>query len=360
MRRGRDWRHWPSSDRAPSQGRGPRAVGCCGRRGDDGTGRGRPELAASGVDRIARRPGDARYGTALEGSTRLETLSDSTSQLKAARDEVDQAVSTQPPLAQLESWRANRAQLEKLAADRAALDLDALGADLAEATSARDRGVTDLNTLRMAHAAHVVREGLVPGEPCPVCLIVVGEVPEEGGGPSGVDGPSDEGAGWSRVPGRRGTRPAQRGRGRGQGLGSSGGGGRGASREAPGAGPGRVGDRGAGGARRAQGAESTRTWSACTWRPRRPGQAGRALHRASAWSRLCSAPGTCLRRRSRRSPGDDPVQAWQLFESWRVGEIERRQVGSREAGRGGRDWRRPKPIRRLRRCGPGWRAWASK
>ena len=119
----------------------------------------------------------------LEASTRLEALSEAISQLKAARGEVDQAISAHTPLPQLESWRANRAQLEKLAADRAALDLDALGAGLAEAAAARDRGVADLNSLRVAHAAHVVREGLVPGEPCPVCFTVVGEVPDEGGGP---------------------------------------------------------------------------------------------------------------------------------------------------------------------------------
>ncbi len=261
----------------------------------------------------------------LEGSTRLEALSDSTSQLKAARDEVDQAVSTQPPLAQLESWRANRAQLEKLAADRAALDLDALGADLAEATSARDRGVTDLNTLRVAHAAHVVREGLVPGEPCPVCLIVVGEVPEEGGGPTeSMDLLTKELAGLeSRAAEARDRLKGAEGEAKGLDR-------RVAEVEALLAGaaaPDLVESAIVALeelAERRAGIDEDLERVHLETEDARARLAELSARASSLFEALLSAR-DLLAAEKPPIPGDDPVQAWQSFESWRVGEVERRR-----------------------------------
>ena len=54
---------------------------------------------------------------------------------------------------------------------------------MAEATAARDQKLAELSSLRLEHAAHTVRQGLVVGEACPVCHIVIEAIPNAGGGP---------------------------------------------------------------------------------------------------------------------------------------------------------------------------------
>ncbi len=114
---------------------------------------------------------------------RIEALAGSLTDLAARRDEIDLALTGQPALTQLESWKAGMERLDQLAARRSALDLDGLAAQLEEITSTRQRVYGELEAARIGHAAHAVRQGLVVGEPCPVCEVVVGALPQVGGGP---------------------------------------------------------------------------------------------------------------------------------------------------------------------------------
>jgi exonuclease SbcC len=92
---------------------------------------------------------------------------------------IEEALSEHPGLQQLESWQSDRKRLEDLTSGRAALDLDRLVTRVEETTAARDSARVALDTVRVEHAAHGLRQGLVVGDPCPVCQAVISTIPVE-------------------------------------------------------------------------------------------------------------------------------------------------------------------------------------
>ena len=119
----------------------------------------------------------------LEAKGNLEVLTQVVAGLIDERDAADAGIVGFPPLSELEAWAANHARLKSLRADRAALDLEALSRELTEATAARDQKLGELSSLRLDHAAHTVRQGLVVGEACPVCHVVIEAIPSVDVGP---------------------------------------------------------------------------------------------------------------------------------------------------------------------------------
>lgn len=94
-------------------------------------------------------------------------------------DAVEGRLSQLPPRATLEGWVRARGRLLTLEEQRAGLDLDRLRAEAEAATEDRDRLRTELDLVQVANAAHLIRSGLHPGEACPVCRGVVGELGDE-------------------------------------------------------------------------------------------------------------------------------------------------------------------------------------
>jgi exonuclease SbcC len=84
-----------------------------------------------------------------------------------------------PALAQLEAIQRDYGARQELAARLAALDLPALAARAKESMAAQDGARAGLETARVAHAAHDLRQGLSVGDPCPVCGGVVGTLEED-------------------------------------------------------------------------------------------------------------------------------------------------------------------------------------
>jgi exonuclease SbcC len=126
---------------------------------------------------------DALDKDRLEADTGLE---EATAALRGLVDEskaAGEALAGHAPLGELEAWATGHARLEALAADRDALGLDSLTSDLAAVTADRNLKLDELTALRLEHASHTVRQGLVIGEPCPVCAALVKEIPATDGGP---------------------------------------------------------------------------------------------------------------------------------------------------------------------------------
>ena len=96
---------------------------------------------------------------------------------EVARAELDQAIATHPDRRVVEAWHTDLGRLEAMMAKRVALDLDRLTGVVDEATAARDQSRADLETMRVEHAAHQLRQGLEPGGTCPVCYSSVAIVP---------------------------------------------------------------------------------------------------------------------------------------------------------------------------------------
>ncbi len=119
----------------------------------------------------------------LDAKEGLEVVTQLLAGFVAERDAADAAIKGFTPLSKLEGWAANRDRLDSLRVDRAALDLQALSDHMAVTTDSRDRKVAELSSLRLEHAAHTVRQGLVVGEVCPVCLAAIEEIPSPSGGP---------------------------------------------------------------------------------------------------------------------------------------------------------------------------------
>ncbi|HEY6627465.1 MAG TPA: SbcC/MukB-like Walker B domain-containing protein, partial [Acidimicrobiia bacterium] len=118
----------------------------------------------------------------VEAFARIEALAGSLTVLAVKRDEINLALTEKAPLTQLESWKANMERLDQLATRRTALDLDGLAAQFEEMSAARQQKQGEFEAARMGHAAHAVRQGLAVGEPCPVCEVVVAKLPPGGDG----------------------------------------------------------------------------------------------------------------------------------------------------------------------------------
>ncbi len=112
---------------------------------------------------------------------RLAGLEKELASLDSRCDEIEKALAGHHPLARLESWRGDLAKREDLSEHRAALDLDRLGETLAERESDRDEARRLVERLRVDHAAHTIRLGLSVGSPCPVCRSTVTELVEDDG-----------------------------------------------------------------------------------------------------------------------------------------------------------------------------------
>lgn len=93
---------------------------------------------------------------------------------------VTAALEAHPSRDLLERWKEARARLAVLERERARLDLDDLARAAEAAARARDEEREGLERLHRDHAAHRLRRGLAVGEPCPVCLAPVVEVPAAG------------------------------------------------------------------------------------------------------------------------------------------------------------------------------------
>jgi exonuclease SbcC len=110
---------------------------------------------------------------------RLSKAGESLTAIVARGVELDEAISAHPGLQQLESWQGDRRRLQELVTTRATLSLDALVVGVEQAAAARDAARASLEALRVEHAAHDLRHALVAGEPCPVCRGVVTTIPAE-------------------------------------------------------------------------------------------------------------------------------------------------------------------------------------
>ncbi len=93
--------------------------------------------------------------------------------------EFEEALAGHPGLQQLESWQADRVRLQELISSRFALDLERLATGVEERTVARDNSRAALDMVRVKHAAHELRQGLVVGDACPVCHVVISTIPVE-------------------------------------------------------------------------------------------------------------------------------------------------------------------------------------
>ncbi len=259
-------------------------------------------------------------------STRLEAVSESMAQLEATRGEVGEAIAGHAPLSQLESLRESRARLAGIAAERTALDLDALGSDLAQANSALAQGQADVAVLRRDHAAHVVRRDLVLGAPCPVCLAVVGEIPPEDDGPcESMDAMAQELAAFeSRASEARDRLKGAEGEAKGLDRQASeieallAGGPSSDEVDEAIAGLGKLIER-----RAEIEAELERAHKESE--EARSRMTELSTRSSGLFEALLNARDVVSAERP-PIPGDDPVQAWQAFEAWRVAEVERRNV----------------------------------
>jgi exonuclease SbcC len=262
----------------------------------------------------------------------LETFAQSVIALSGERDGLDLALDGHASLSQLESWRAGRAQIEQLAAHKTTLDIDGLATTLVEATAARDRGRADLEAVRIEHANHAVRQGLVVGQPCPVCEAVIGELPKRGEGPGeSIERLSHELAALeARVAEVRDRLKAAEGEANGihrqvseieAGL-----------VEAPNA---EEVDSSIAVVRslveRRAGIEQELSVTRQKEGEARA-RADELATRASGLVEALLAARDVLAAEKPPIPGDDPIQAWQLFESWRIGEIESRNTDLERLG----------------------------
>jgi exonuclease SbcC len=84
-----------------------------------------------------------------------------------------------PALAQLEALQRDHGARQELATRLGALDLPALAARAKESMTAQDVARAGLETARVAHAAHDLRQGLSMGDPCPVCGGAVGALDDD-------------------------------------------------------------------------------------------------------------------------------------------------------------------------------------
>ncbi|MGH8915343.1 MAG: AAA family ATPase [Acidimicrobiia bacterium] len=118
----------------------------------------------------------------ISAGERLAAAETALAAIVAQAEDLDAVLSEHPSLHQLESWRSDRIRLQELIAGSSALDLDGLAAAAEEATAARGHARAGLDALRVAHAAHELREGLAIGDECPVCHGVLTALPTEPGG----------------------------------------------------------------------------------------------------------------------------------------------------------------------------------
>lgn len=129
------------------------------------------DLESLDVERVAA------MGTLAAAEASLAEIVESAGQ-------IEQSLAGYPALQQLESWRVDRLRLADLVAGRTALDLVRLAMGVEETTLARDHARALLDTVRVKHAAHELREGLAVGDACPVCHVVIATLPVEADGPS--------------------------------------------------------------------------------------------------------------------------------------------------------------------------------
>jgi exonuclease SbcC len=122
-------------------------------------------------------------GDRLAARDRVEAAQAALAEARNASKAVEAALAAWPAIAQLESWQADRARRAELTGNLAALDLAALSDRVERAAAERDRARAEVDRLRVDHSAHELRRGLVVGEPCPVCNAVVASVDLAPGGP---------------------------------------------------------------------------------------------------------------------------------------------------------------------------------
>jgi exonuclease SbcC len=110
-----------------------------------------------------------------------EAVAQSQTMLAAAVEEgkgLQERMNGLPALANLEAFRRDHWMGQELSTRLAALDLPALSAETEKAVAALDVARAGLETARVAHAAHDLRQGLAPGDLCPVCGVSVGSLPD--------------------------------------------------------------------------------------------------------------------------------------------------------------------------------------
>jgi len=110
-----------------------------------------------------------RVGAAAEALARIVEM----------LNEIDKALAGLPGLPQLEAWQTDRRRLQELTGDRTALDFQRLSVMVEETAAARDEARASLDRLRVEHAAQDLRRALVVGDPCPVCHELITTIPGE-------------------------------------------------------------------------------------------------------------------------------------------------------------------------------------
>jgi DNA repair protein SbcC/Rad50 len=114
----------------------------------------------------------------------LESVETSLAGAIEAGREIDEAIAGHPQLAILESARADRLLYQDLVGRRSQLALESLTTAVGEITANRDEMRRAIEALRVEHAAHDLRRGLVVGDNCPVCQSVVATIAEETSDPN--------------------------------------------------------------------------------------------------------------------------------------------------------------------------------
>jgi DNA repair protein SbcC/Rad50 len=109
----------------------------------------------------------------------LESVEKSLVEAVEVEKEIDEAIAGHPQLASLETARADQLLHRELVGRRSQLALESLTTTVDEITANRDELRRAAETLRVEHAAHDLRLGLVAGDTCPVCRSVVATVAEE-------------------------------------------------------------------------------------------------------------------------------------------------------------------------------------
>ncbi|HJQ78126.1 MAG TPA: SMC family ATPase [Acidimicrobiia bacterium] len=120
----------------------------------------------------------------FEARSRLVDAEESEREGKQALAMVEAEVSGLPGTERIGSWKRDRERLAGLEKRLGDTSLEKAKAGLSEAEQALGKAVADLAeaelalaTERSKHAAHALAAGLEVGEPCPVCLHQVGELP---------------------------------------------------------------------------------------------------------------------------------------------------------------------------------------
>lgn len=169
--------------------------------------------AAERLDAIEAPPRLDELGTLSAEARSRYIEADEAHQAAAERlSQLEMKAAGLPSADQISSWRRIRSRLAEIEERLDKDPLAAVQASVKEAEARLGRALGRLGETRQAvaaahreHAAHLLAAALEPGRPCPVCSVVVSEVPEPGGVPAMEELESAESAAEAEVARLRGV-----------------------------------------------------------------------------------------------------------------------------------------------------------